>query len=67
MSAVVEVAALLRKRRQYARWQEQVWSLGGEPLIGIVPAHEAEYWHQLVRHIASLDAQIAAIREAVSA
>jgi hypothetical protein len=61
-----EVFDLIRRRRQYARWQEQTWSLPGEPLVGIVSATQAEYWHQLARHIAFLDAQIAAIREAVA-
>jgi hypothetical protein len=64
--ATVEVAALVRKRRQYLRWQEQVWSLPGEPVVGIVSATLADYWYQLAKHIASFDAQIADIHEALS-
>jgi hypothetical protein len=65
-NTATEVVTLMRRRRQYARWQEQVWSLPGEPLIGVVSATLAAYWHQLGTHIASIDAQISDIRAAVA-
>lgn len=61
------VGALIEKRDQYLAAQGRLWSLPGEPLIGIVGAETAARWKALGIRAAFLNDRIEDVRRVVVA
>jgi hypothetical protein len=67
MHPALDVARLITKRDAYLTARTRLWSLPGEPLIGIVSASDAEHWHALGRQAQFLDERIEQVRQVVGA
>ena len=61
MTVSESVAGLVAERDRCRAARGRVWSLPGEPLVGVVSAGECERWRVLGRWVAHLDREIARI------
>lgn len=62
MSVPNDVAALISEGSRCRRMQRRIWSLPGEPLVGVVSAHERSAWDAYMRQATWIDGQVHQIR-----